>query len=98
MRKALGTTFTAIEQNQQGSFPFEKKTGDQRIAEALKRGEKITPMEAWNTYGIYRLSSVVHRLRRGKGHSVEGALDISSGMVAVNNKFGDKLQVACYSL
>lgn len=97
-RKALGKSFSEIAQNQQGSFPFEKKTGDQRIIEALQRGETITPLDAWMKQGIYRLSSVVHRLRNGKGHSVDGVHDIKSTTVGVSNQFGEEIKVACYSL
>ncbi len=97
-KRGLGKSFAEIAQNQQGSFPFEKKTGDQRVIAALQRGEKVTPLDSWMKMGVYRLSSVVHRLRNVKGHSVEGVHDIKSGLVDVQNQFGDKIKVACYSL
>ena len=99
MRKALGKSYSEIEAMNQNQFDFgPKKTNDQRIIEALQRGEKITPLDSWSKYGCYRLSSVIHRLKNGKGHSVEGVHDIKSNKTDVSNQFGDKIRVACYSL
>jgi Helix-turn-helix domain len=33
------------------------------LAHLIARGS-ITPMEAWVSHGIYRLSSIIHRLRK----------------------------------
>lgn len=39
-------------------------TQEQIILEHLQNHEGITPKEAWQLYGVYRLSSVIHRLRK----------------------------------
>lgn len=51
----------------------------------------ITPMEAWNELGIYRLASRVKDLR-DKGHVISGS------RVNVANRFGETCNVARYSL
>ena len=37
---------------------------------ALKRGETLTPLDALSRWGITRLASIIHRLRRA-GHKIE---------------------------
>lgn len=41
-----------------------KVSKTQLIQKHLKRGAGITPMKAWEVYGVYRLSSVIHSLRK----------------------------------
>ena len=41
----------------------------QKIEKLLKRGESISPIEAQAVYGIIRLGSVIHRLRK-KGMNI----------------------------
>jgi len=45
------------------------KRHPEKILSHLTRHGDITPMEAWNVYGCYRLSSVIQRLRK-KGHAI----------------------------
>tara|TARA_R100001460_G_scaffold41330_7_gene76949 strand:+ start:3498 stop:3704 length:207 start_codon:yes stop_codon:yes gene_type:complete len=40
-----------------------EKTQDIRILEHLKKGQTITPLEALELFGCFRLSAVIHRLR-----------------------------------
>lgn len=73
-------------------------TQDQRILNALMRGETLTPMTAWEKYGCYRLSAVIHRLRIGKGHSCPGEYNIKTKNINVHNRFGETINVAEYEL
>jgi len=34
------------------------------VRQHLQRGESITPLQALHLYGVLRLSSIIHRLRR----------------------------------
>ena len=61
-----------------------------RLLDRLERGP-ITPMEAWNELGIYRLASRVKDLR-DKGHVISGS------RVNVANRFGETCNVTRYSL
>lgn len=45
-------------------------SAQQKVLEALSRGEKLTPVDAWRRWNITRLASVIHRLRRA-GHDIE---------------------------
>jgi len=62
------------------------KTQNEQILRHLKRGRKITPLQALNLYGCLRLSGRILELRE-QGHPIK------SEMVKVNNK-----RVARYSL
>ena len=42
----------------------------QQVLNHLKKYGSITPKEAWLKYGLYRLSSVINRLR-AKGYDIE---------------------------
>ena len=68
-----------------------KKTQEQRILNHLQRYHKITPIKAWNSYGVYRLSDVILKLRR-QGYPIE------TNRVNVKNRFGEKCRVAEYTL
>ncbi len=46
-----------------------KKTQTERILNWLQKGKSITPLQAWERFGSYRLSSVINRLRK-KGHNI----------------------------
>ena len=46
-----------------------KVTQDQTILNLLKSGKTITQAEAANSYGYYRLSANIERLRR-QGHDI----------------------------
>ena len=62
----------------------------ERLLDRLERGP-ITPMEAWNELGVYRLAARVHDLRVA-GHNV------CKQNVTVSNRFGEKCKVASYWL
>lgn len=51
----------------------------------------ITPMEAWNELGVYRLAARCHDLREA-GHN------IVKQTVSVANRFGEPCRVARYEL
>ena len=61
-----------------------------RLLDRLERGP-ITPMEAWNELGVYRLAARCHELRED-GHK------IVKQTVSVANRFGESCVVARYSL
>lgn len=63
----------------------------ERLKNYLQSYNSITPLEAWSELGIYRLGARIFDLKR------EG-LNIRSGMVGVMNKFGEKCNVAKYTL
>ena len=62
----------------------------QRLLDRLQSGP-ITPMEAWNELGVYRLASRVKDLKDA-GHK------IGKQTVSVANRFGESCRVARYSL
>jgi hypothetical protein len=62
-----------------------------RLAEHLSIHQTITPMDAWNKLGIYRLSDTVFKLRK-KG------LKIETNLINVKNQFGEKCRIAEYRL
>jgi biotin operon repressor len=47
-----------------------KKTQTSDILQHLKDGRRLTQKEAINQYGAYRLSSIIHSLRK-KGYNIE---------------------------
>ena len=60
------------------------------ILAALRRGEKITPLDAWERWGCYRLGARVYELRRA-GIPID--VEIWFKMIRHN-----KTRFACYSL
>lgn len=66
-------------------------TQKERVLNYLQENSSITPMEAWNRLGVYRLGARVHELRK-EGH------DIKSSLTEVKNKFGEACRVAEYRL
>ncbi len=50
----------------------------QRILEVLQRGESITPLDALNWFGCFRLAARVHDLRRA-GHHIKSGIRVGSG-------------------
>ena len=68
-------------------------TQRERLLDCLRHvGEHgITPMDAWQNLGIYRLGARIHDLRN-EGH------EIVSERVDVNNRFGETCRVARYRL
>lgn len=49
---------------------FKKKSKAKKILNYLLKGHPLTPLKALKKFGVYRLSSVIYRLRR-KGYSIE---------------------------
>ena len=62
-----------------------------RLLEYLKTNYTITPMEAWNELGIYRLSDVVFKLRN-KNYEIE------TERMSVVNRFNEVCSFAEYKL
>ncbi len=63
----------------------------ERLENYLDLHASITPLEAWNLLGIYRLSAAVHTLKK-RGRKIHTEL------VAVSNQFGELCRVAQYKL
>lgn len=63
----------------------------QMVLDVLKSGDSITSMEAFNEFGITRLSSIIYDLRK-KGY------EIASENIEITNRFGNKVQFARYRL
>jgi len=61
-----------------------------RVLKYLIENKTITPLESWSILGVYRLSSVIHKLR--KNHT------IITHNAEVKNRFGESCNVACYEL
>ena len=55
-----------------------KVSKTQLILKHLKRGAGITPMQAWEKYGVYRLSSVIHSLRK-RGFKIQTEIRAYNG-------------------
>lgn len=65
-------------------------TQEQTIIKHLQEHSYITPKTSYQVYGIYRLSAVIHRLRRN--------YTIISEDMRGRNKFGEKVNYTRYSL
>lgn len=68
-------------------------TGSQtlRVREWLEDGKSLTSKEAWERWGITRLSAIIHRLRR-KGYVIETEDEWRY------NRFGEKVRFGRYKL
>lgn len=66
-------------------------TQKKRVLEYLRNNKSITPMEAWEKLGIYRLGDAIFKLRKD-GH------DVQSSLIDVKNRFGESCRVAEYRL
>lgn len=62
-----------------------------RLLDYLHRYRTITPMEAWEKLGIYRLGARIHDLKKA-------GYDIESGRVMITNRYGEPCIVAKYKL
>ena len=69
-----------------------KQTQCDRIQSYLETHDGITPMEAWNQLGVYRLGARIWDLKHKKG------LPIVRYMVKVKNRYGEECKVAKYRL
>ena len=68
-------------------------TNKERVLDYLKHHKRgITPMEAWEKLGVYRLSDAIHVLRKKDGYN------IITNVVEVKNKYGKTCSVARYVL
>ena len=63
----------------------------QRLLKYLVKHKSITPIEAWNRLGIYRLSGRIYDLKE-MGYGIE------TSKTTVTNAFGEKCTVGSYSL
>jgi len=52
------------------------------VLKALKRGEKLTPLEAWKRYGIARLAARAYDLRRKGVNVISTIVDRGGARVA----------------
>lgn len=68
-------------------------TGSQtiRVRAWLEEGKSLTSKEAWEKWGITRLSAIIHNLRR-KGYDIETTDEWSY------NRYGEKVRFGRYSL
>ena len=46
-------------------------TQDGNVLQLLKSGQTITPIEALNKFGCFRLAAVFHRLKRERGWPID---------------------------
>ena len=69
----------------------QKLTQKQCVLAHLKKGKAITPMDALNLFGSFRLSSIIERLRND-GHKIETI------RIPFTSKYGFKSNYAKYVL
>lgn len=65
---------------EQGTYETRKESQLSHIKKLLLDGGSVTPIEALNKFGIFRLSSIIHLLRWSHG------LDIETEMTYIDNK------------
>ena len=63
----------------------------QRLLEHLKKGNRVTPIEALREFGIFRLAARINDLRE-RGHTIE------SELVPVKDRLGAIKRVAEYRI
>ena len=63
----------------------------ERVSAYMHERGSITPLEAWQLLGVYRLSARIHELRQSGMH-------IERENCAVENRYGEKCTVARYVL
>ena len=68
-----------------------KLTQYDRVLDHLARNKKLSQKQAINLYGCYRLSAVIHRLRKD-------GYNISTNFKSGKNRFGDTVSWAEYKL
>ena len=71
-------------------FRWTDYTQQGRLIKYLEIYGHITPLEAWQKLGIYRLADTVYQLRK-LGY------DIVTTRKVVKNKFGEKCRIAEYT-
>lgn len=74
-------------------MPKKKKMSQkERALQYLRTHKKgMTPLDAWERCGIYRISSVIHELRK-KGYN------ITTDEAIVRNRYGEECKVALYKI
>jgi len=63
----------------------------QRLLDHLKNGHRVTPIDALNEFGIFRLGARIFDLK-ARGHNIE------RDMVPVTDRFGEPKRVAEYRI
>ena len=63
----------------------------ERILNHMQEHGSITPLDAMNEYGIFRLASRISDLKK-QGY------DIQSSFIEVQNRYGEKCHVKSYSI
>jgi arginine repressor len=74
---------------------FEKSeysTQKEIVRDLLLKGERLTQERALNEYGIMRLASRIHDIRKEYG------LKVNVTLIPVKNRFGEVREIAEYSL
>lgn len=69
----------------------QKLTQKEAVLKHLKKGKSITPIEALNYFGSFRLSSIINRLRKD-------GIDIVTIPVEFTSKYGFKSRYAKYKI
>lgn len=67
------------------------ETGIEQVRAALERGERLTPMDVLNRFGLWSLASAVHALRK-QGMAIDAEL------IDVGTKNGGSARVAQYRI
>lgn len=62
----------------QESLQFDRQSQEQRILEHLKSGRPITPLDALNLYGCFRLGGRIYDLKK-RGFKIEKQMVETSG-------------------
>lgn len=71
---------------------MKKESKKDKVREHLMSGKSLTPLEAWRKYHLYRLSSVIHQLRRKEGRT------IITDSIIVNGEGGKPESVTAYRM
>ncbi len=66
-------------------------TGIEQVRAALERGERLTPLDALNRFGLWSLASAIHALRK-QGMAIDAEL------IDVATKNGGSARVAQYRI
>ena len=64
---------------------------NKRLLTYLEQGERVNPLSAWNSLGIYRLSSRIFDLRKQ-------GIEIKDEWLDVSNRYGEFVKVKQYYL
>lgn len=70
--------------------PKKRKSQYDRVLSHLRR-RTLTPVTAWEKLGVYRLSSVINKMR-------ERGMEIATEDAEVKNHLGETIKVARYRL